>query len=120
MSSLDFADDVLAPRSGIEAPERNRAVEWLREILSAVDSMPSNEMYRLAQEQGFKRTTIERARKELGIKCYIEYNDDGERLWYWKLPAADGCERKQLSLSEMLANLQKMKQSIKLPKLSSP
>ena len=110
------ADDILAPKSNIEAPERDRAVDWLKELLSGGQSMPSKEIFDLAKQENFNDKTLQRARKELCIKCYIEYNDDGERLWYWRLPKAEGEQLKLPTLSEMHARLQKMK----LPRLSSP
>ena len=109
------ADDVLAPKSNIEAPERDRAVEWLRELLSAGQSMSSNEIFKLAEENGFKEMTLQRARKELGVKCFPDFDEEGNKFWFWRLPKPDGDKQKLSSVSEVLANMPKMP---KLPKVS--
>jgi hypothetical protein len=108
------ADEVLAPKSNIEAPERQRAVEWLKEILSGVDSMPSNEMFKLAEEQNIKEITLNRAKKELGVKCFPVFDDDGNRSCHWKFPKPDSGQLKLPSLSDTLAQLQKMKERMKM------
>jgi 5S rRNA maturation endonuclease (ribonuclease M5) len=109
------ADDVLAPRGNIEAPERQRAVEWLKEILSQVDSMPSNEIFKLAEEERFNERMLARARKELGIKCFPEFDEEGNKSWHWRLPKVEGEQLKLPNLADTLAKLQKMKQSMKMP-----
>jgi hypothetical protein len=112
------ADEVLAPKSNIEAPERDRAVDWLKQLLAGGQSMSSNEIFKLAEQEGFKKDTLAKARNELGVKCYPDFDEEGNKLWYWKLPNADGGERKQLSFSELNAKLMKMKKDMKLPKLT--
>ncbi len=97
------ADDVFAPKGGIEAPERQRAVEWLKQTLSGVDSIPSNEMLKLAKEQGFKERTLQGARKELGIKCFPTFDEDGNKYWAWRLPKQDGKQKIIPGLEKILA-----------------
>ena len=113
------ADEVLAPKSNIEAPERDRAVDWLKEILAGGQSMSSNEIFKLAQQEGFKERTLATARKELGIKCFPEFDDDGNKSWHWKLPSKDGEQLKLPNLAEMQkrANetLRRMRQNLKMP-----
>jgi len=111
------ADEVLAPKSNIEAPERDRAVEWLKELLSGGQSMSSNEILKLAEEQGINEHTLKKAREKIGIKCFPAFDDDGNKSWHWRLPKAEGEQLRLPTLSETLANLQKMKQSMKMPKL---
>ena len=106
------ADDVLSPASNIEAPERQRAIDWLRELLSDGKSKSSNEIFRLAGEQGFKETTLKRARNELGVRCFPEFDEEGNKFWYWRLPKADEDKKKLSTASEILARMPKM------PKLS--
>jgi len=113
------ADDVLAPKSNIEAPERDRAVEWLKELLSAGQSMSSNEIFKLAEEEGFKKHTLENARKELGVKCFPDFDEEGNKFWCWRLPKPDGDKKKLPSLSEALANLEKMRQGSMLTTLNT-
>jgi hypothetical protein len=108
------ADEILAPKSNIEAPERDRAVDWLKEILGQVDSMPSNEIVKLANAEGINERMLTRVRKELQVKCFPVFDDDGNKSWHWKLPKADGDKKKPPTFSEMLANLNKMKKDMKL------
>jgi hypothetical protein len=113
------AQDVLTSQSNIEAPERDRAVEWLKQILAGGVSKPSNEIFKLAEEQKFKDCTLQRARKELGIKCFPEFDEDGNKSWHWKLPKKDGEQFKLPNLAEAQARanetLKRMRQSMKLP-----
>jgi hypothetical protein len=109
------ADDVLAPKSNIEAPERDRAVEWLKELLAGGHSMPSNEIIKLAEIEGIKERMLTVVRKELGIKCFPEFDEEGNKSWHWRLPKADGDKKKLPTLSETLANLEKMRQRTNLP-----
>jgi hypothetical protein len=87
------ADDVLAPRSNIEAPERDRAVEWLKELLSAGEPKPSAEIFQLAEKEGITVVTLKRAKKELPIVSYQEYDDDGNHIWYMRLKSEDRTPR---------------------------
>jgi hypothetical protein len=48
--------------------------------------MPSKEIMEFAKEEGFKNGTLQRAGKELGIKCSPDFDEDGEKFWVWKLP----------------------------------
>jgi hypothetical protein len=113
------ADEVLGGRSNIEAPERDRAVEWLKQLLSGVDSMPSKEIFKLAEENMFNERMLARARKELGIKCFPDFDEEGNKSWYWRLPGPDGDKPKLPTLSEMYARLNKMKKNMTLSKIST-
>jgi putative DNA primase/helicase len=100
------ADEILAPRSNIEAPERDRAVEWLKQLLAGGISMSSNEIMKLAEEEGFKKDTLAKARKELCVKCYPDFDEDGNKLWFWKLPRQEGEQPKLFNLKEAQARAQ--------------
>jgi hypothetical protein len=102
---------VLAPRSNIEAPERQRAIDWLRELLSDGKSRPSNEIFKLAEENGFKERTLQSARKELGVKCFPDFDEEGNKFWCWRLPKDDDSKKK----TSIFDNMPKMP---KLPKVS--
>jgi len=73
---------------------------------------------KLAQEEGFKETTLAKARKELGVKCFPEFDDDGNKCWHWRLPKKEGEKPKIPGLAEAqargLAQLKKMKESMGL------
>jgi hypothetical protein len=81
--------------------------------------MPSNEIMKLAEEEGFNEKTLQRARKELGVKCFPEFDEDGNKSWHWRLPKKDGEQVKLPNLVEMQkrANetLKRMRQNVKLP-----
>jgi hypothetical protein len=113
------AEQAFALQGGIEAPQRKRCVDWLKEILSEVDSMPSKEILEMAKEEGFKETTLAKARKELGVKCFPDFDEEGSRFWSWKLPKTNENEKKLPSLEETLKKLQKMKEKTKLFPLKS-
>jgi hypothetical protein len=76
--------------------------------------MPSKEIFRLAKEEGFNERMLARARKELGIKCYPDFDEEGNKLWFWKLPKKDGERLKLPTFSEELAKLEKFKEKMKL------
>jgi hypothetical protein len=75
------AEDVLAPQGGIDAPERNRCVQWLKEILSN-GPVPSKELSELAKENGFKEGTLYNAKKELGVNSWPVADNEGNQKWY--------------------------------------
>jgi hypothetical protein len=52
-------------------------------------------------------------------QCFPDFDEEGNKSWHWRLPKKDGDKPKLPSLSESLANLQKMKQRIKLPSPTS-
>ena len=116
------AQDVLTNQSNIEAPEKNRAIEWLKGLLADGKPKLSNEINRLAKEQGFKEHTLQRARNEIGVKYFQAFDKDGHNAWHWILPKPEGEQLKIPGLAEAQAKaseaLRKMKQNIKLPKLS--
>ena len=101
----------VSPSSNIEAPERDRAVEWLKELLAGGQSKPSNEIFKLAEEQGFKEMTLQRARKEIGVKCFPEFDEEGNKSWHWRLPKDDDNKKK----TSIFDNMPKMPKLPKLP-----
>jgi putative DNA primase/helicase len=115
------ADEVLTPKSNIESPERDRAVEWLKQLLAGGISMSSNEIFKLAEAEGFNERTLARARKELGIKCFPGHDSDGNKCWHWQLPKPEGEQLKIPGLAEAQARanetLKRMRQNMKMPKL---
>ena len=47
------AEVALSPKSNIEAPERNRAIEWLKKLLADGKEMPAKEIVKMAAAEGF-------------------------------------------------------------------
>jgi len=79
------AEVVLSSKSNIEAPELNRAIDWLKNLLADGKPKPSKDILKLAEEQCFKNCTLIRARKELDIKCFPDKDEQGNKFWCWKL-----------------------------------
>jgi RecA-family ATPase len=79
------ADDLL-----IGAPlqsKRDDACEWLERLLEA-GPVPVNELKEKATAEGFSWSTVERAKRELGIKAK-RTGDPGKKgggMWSWRLP----------------------------------
>jgi hypothetical protein len=113
------AQDVLTSQSNIEALERDRAVEWLKQLLAGGQSMPSKEIMKLAEENGFKKHTLENARKEFGVKCYPDFDEEGNKLWFWKLPTKEGGQSKIPGLAKELEKANAMLKKFKMTNFSS-
>ena len=73
------ADEVLG---GI-APKANKleqAKRMLRELAETSNTVQSNEIFDMAEEQGISKRTLENAKKELCIRARKINNS-----WYWEL-----------------------------------
>ncbi len=70
------ADEAMSADTSLGA-----AVEWLQEELQG-SMKASSRIYKSAVDEGVSKRTLERAKKELGVKS-IKMNDG----WYWSLPA---------------------------------
>jgi hypothetical protein len=69
-----------------ESPQLNNAVDWLKKLLSNGNPLPSKKIFSLAKERGFTNWIMQKARKNLHIKCFPEKDDFGKIYWSWKLP----------------------------------
>jgi putative DNA primase/helicase len=97
------AQDVLTSQSNVEAPERDRAVEWIKQLLAGGQSISSNEINKLAQQEGFSEKTLRKAREELGIKFHSDFDEEGKKFWSWRLPNKEGGQLKLPNLAEAQA-----------------
>lgn len=61
----------------------DEAKDFLTDLLSPVESMPSKEVKQQVKEAGLSMRTIERVSAELKIK---RFRPQGETGWHWKLP----------------------------------
>ena len=76
------ADEVL----GSIAPKANKmeqAKQMLRELALTSDAIQSNEIFDMEDEQGISKSTLENAKRELGIRARKINNS-----WYWELDKA--------------------------------
>jgi archaellum biogenesis ATPase FlaH len=87
------ADDIFANKGQRDEGELALAIEFLEEIFQSASCISAKEIFKLAQQQDYKIVTIKRAKKELGITSYLKYDDEGKRVWYWRLN--NGEEQKQ-------------------------
>jgi putative DNA primase/helicase len=73
-------------KRNIESPELNRSIDWLKNLLSDGNPLPSKKILALAKENGFKKGVLQRARKKLHINCFPKKDEFGKTYWSWKLP----------------------------------
>ncbi|WP_407485476.1 AAA family ATPase [Acinetobacter baumannii] len=59
------------------------AKEFLIDLLSSVENMPSKEVRSQAKDAGFSPASIRRAQEKLNIK---PFKPQGEKIWFWSLP----------------------------------
>ena len=104
------ADQLVAggpqPLPAISAVDQAR--EFLEDVL-AEGARTSREIWNLAQEQGLAERTIQRAKKDLGIRC-VRVRVDERQLSYWllrgqELPASVPPEAVPPDLEQWLAPL---------------
>ncbi len=82
------ADDALRAESvirqrGPKPREREEVAEWLREALSD-GPRRATDMQQDWEEQGFKRRTVDRAKRAIGVQSVKDANE-----WWWQLPGDD-------------------------------
>lgn len=59
------------------------AKEFLIDLLSSVENMPTKEVQAQAKDAGFSPASIRRAQEKLNIK---PFKPQGEKVWFWSLP----------------------------------
>jgi hypothetical protein len=66
---------------------------------------------------------MKRAKKEIGVKSYIEFDGNGEKCWFCRLPNPEGEQSKLPNFAEMQkrANetLRRMRQNMNPPKTTT-
>ncbi len=60
--------------------------EWLANRLRSHPGESTEETLRAAKEQGFKKSKIKQAKKELGVITVNDYKEGVTLNWYWMLP----------------------------------
>ena len=70
----------------VEAPELDKAVTWLKEILPPGCSLSTVEVTRQAKENGITESTLRRAKNKLGVVSYPLTQPDGKRIWLLRIP----------------------------------
>lgn len=76
------ADEAL---STIEAPERDRAKQWLTELLLPGTSIAAIEVQKQAEVEGISVRTLNRAKRELRIVSYPIQTEGKRPQWFWKI-----------------------------------
>jgi len=85
----DDARELLRGADDDDRTERDDAVDWLREYLTAIARPKSAEVKKAGQVAGFSDRTLQRARKTLRVKIA----DEGfPRVTYWSLPDSDATD----------------------------
>lgn len=83
------ADDLASPRNkpGPQAEARNECSDAIRELMDEQDPWDSDEIYKvIRKEGGWSKTTINRARKEAGVRSYAVFAEDGRiERWEWTM-----------------------------------
>jgi hypothetical protein len=74
----------LEPRQPDRTSKLSEAVHWLRDLLKDGEPMEQAEIVGLAMAEGISRSTLDRAKKELGVKS--EKMPGGSSPWTWVLP----------------------------------
>ena len=59
------------------------AKEFLIDLLSSVENMPTKEVQSQAKDAGFSPASIRRAQEKLNIN---PFKPQGEKVWFWSLP----------------------------------
>jgi hypothetical protein len=82
-------DEVLAfdrQFDGGRGAEKREAAGWLRRELKN-GAVAERDLEQRAKEAGLKWSTVRRAKKEMGLRCFREgFGKEG--VWYWKSPPA--------------------------------
>jgi len=68
-----------------QTPERDRAVEWLTNLLEDGRGLPVKEIEKLAASEGIKEHTLRRAREKMYIKSFSRYDELGNKFSAWCL-----------------------------------
>jgi putative DNA primase/helicase len=74
----------LGPRQPKRPSKLDEAMRWLHDLLKDGQAMEQAEIVGLAMAEGISRTTLDRAKKELGVKS--EKMPGGSSPWTWVLP----------------------------------
>lgn len=59
---------------------------FLQSTLTDNEKMTAKDIYTLSNEQGYSKSTVNRAKIELGIQSKLEQSDKHNKAWYWVLP----------------------------------
>jgi hypothetical protein len=89
-SSMTASDLLAAEDAEGDAPARDEAEEFLREILAHGEKKPSKDVLAEARAAGISERTLRRAKQRLGVKASRvgSLNARGKGLWLWAMPMA--------------------------------
>jgi len=69
----------------IEAPERDRAKQWLSELLPSGTSIAGTEIQKQAEVEGISIRTLNRAKRELNVVSYPLQTEGKRPQWFWRI-----------------------------------
>jgi len=76
------ADEAL---STIESPERDRAKQWLTELLPPGTSIAAIEIQKQAEAESISIRTLNRAKRELKVVSYPLQTEGKRPQWFWRI-----------------------------------
>ncbi|MFC1635221.1 AAA family ATPase [Planctomycetota bacterium] len=86
------ADEALGQGSTVVSIEKDRAVDWLREILPAGTSLATTEVSRMAKELHISEATLRRAKKGAGVVSY-PLAIEGKHQWFLEIRSEDALNK---------------------------
>ncbi len=81
---ITITSDEALQTSTVVAVEKEKAIEWLQEILPIGTSLASTEVAKLAEEQGISEGTLRRAKPEAGVKSF-PIRERGQNQWFLRI-----------------------------------
>lgn len=98
-----------------------RAIEFLKEVLAGGVPVASKQLEQMTAEEEIKSKTLINAKRELGVKAKLEYDEQGEKYWACFLPVhkPTGLPSAE-EVSRRLKELDKRKRDLFGPKTGIP
>jgi hypothetical protein len=76
-------DEQLNPEAGRKPRERDDAVKWLMDTFIGQDEVPASDIEAAALRAKISARTLDRAKKEAGIRSAKRKDDNGRDRWFW-------------------------------------
>lgn len=76
------ADEAVNNQGG-NRKRRVTAAEWLMELFANVDKLPSKTIFQSKKTTTISDDALKEAKADMRLQPKLEYDDEGERQWYW-------------------------------------